>query len=126
MTQPQTFKEIRQRMTRSMLTFATIALAVASAAAPKPLHMTLSEQAWVGSNELQPGDYKVEMQGDKVILILGKKQIELAAKMESNTKKFDTTLVVIDGAGTSRPALQEIDFGGTTTKIVFSTPTKAD
>ena len=113
-------------MTRFMLAFAIIGLAVASAAAPKTLHMTLGEQAWIGANELQPGDYKVEMQGDKVILILGKKQIEVAAKMESNNKKFDTTLVVIDEAGSSRPALQEIDFGGTTTRIVFSAPTKAD
>ena len=113
-------------MTRFMLAFATLALAVASAAAPKPLHMTLGEQAWVGANELQPGDYKVEMQGDKAILTLGKKQIEVAAKVESNTKKYDTTLVVIDGAGSTRPALQEIDFGGTTTRIVFSAPTKAD
>lgn len=112
-------------MTRFMLTFAIIALGVATAA-PKTLHMTLGEQAWVGGNELQPGDYKIEMQGDKAILILGKKQIEVAAKLESNDKKFDTTMVVIDGAGSSRPALQEIDFGGTTTRIVFSTPTKAD
>jgi hypothetical protein len=88
--------------------------------------MTLSEQAWVGGNQLQPGDYKIEMQGEKAILIVGKKQIEVAAKMEANEKKFDTTLVVIDGAGGSRPALQEIDFGGTTTRIVFTAPTKAD
>jgi hypothetical protein len=46
--------------------------------------------------------------------------------MELNDKKFDTTLVVIDAAGSSRPALQEIDFGGTTTRIVFSAPGKAD
>jgi hypothetical protein len=116
-------------MTRFMLTFAIVALGVASAAPKTPqktLHMTLSEQAWVGGNQLQPGDYKIEMQGEKAILIVGKKQIEVAAKMEANEKKFDTTLVVIDGAGGSRPALQEIDFGGTTTRIVFTAPTKAD
>jgi hypothetical protein len=109
-----------------MLTFAIIALGAASAApAPKTLHMTLGEQAWVGGNELQPGDYKIEMQGDKAMLIFGKKKIEVPAKMESNDKKFDTTLVFVNQAGT-RPTLQEIDFGGTTTRIVFSTPTKAD
>jgi hypothetical protein len=112
-------------MTRFMLTFAIIALGIASAA-PKTLHMTLGETAWVGGTELQPGDYKIEMQGDKATLILGKKQIEVPAKMELNDKKFDTTLVVIDAAGSSRPALQEIDFGGTTTRIVFSAPGKAD
>jgi hypothetical protein len=112
-------------MTRFMLTFAIIALGIASAA-PKTLHMTLGETAWVGGTELQPGDYKIEMQGDKATLILGKKQIEVPAKMELNDKKFDTTLVVIDAAGSSRPALQEIDFGGTTTRIVFSPPGKAD
>ena len=111
-------------MTRFMLTFAIIALGVASAA-PKTLHMTLGEQAWVGGNELQPGDYKVEMQGDKAILIFGKKQIEVPAKMESNDKKFDTTMVFVNQLGT-RPALQEIDFGGTNTRIVFSAPSKAD
>jgi hypothetical protein len=116
-------------MTRFMLAFAITALAVASAAPKTPqktLHMTLNEQAWIGGNQLQPGDYKIEMQGDKAILTLGKKQVEVAAKVEANDKKFDTTMVVIDGVGGSRPALQEIDFGGTTTKIVFSTPTKAD
>lgn len=60
------------------------------------------------------------------MLVSGKKQIEIPAKMETNGKKFDTTLVVIDGTGSSRPALQEIDFGGTTTRIVFSAPGKAD
>lgn len=126
MTQPQTFKEIRYGMTRFMLTFAIIALGVASAAPAKTLHMTLGEVAWVGGTELQPGDYKIQMQGDKAMLVSGKKQIEIPAKMETNGKKFDTTLVVIDGTGSSRPALQEIDFGGTTTRIVFSAPGKAD
>jgi len=108
-----------------MFAFAIMALGVASAA-PKTLHLTINDTAWVGGNELKPGDYKVEMKGDKAVITSGKKQIEVAAKMESNEKKFDTTLVVIDGVGGNRPALQEIDFGGTTTRIVFSTPTKAD
>jgi hypothetical protein len=125
MIQPQTFKEIRYGMTRFMLTFAIIALGVASAS-PKTLHMTLGEAAWVGGNELQPGDYKVQMQGDKVTLISGKKEIAVPATMEANDKKFNTTMVVIDGAGSGRPALQEIDFGGTTTRIVFSAPGRAD
>jgi hypothetical protein len=111
-------------MNKVNLMFAILALGVASAA-PKTLHMTLGQTAWVGETQLQPGDYKVSIQADKAILILGKKQIELPAKMESNSRTFDSNRVVITDAST-RPTLQEIDFGGTNTRIVFSTSAKTD
>ena len=105
-------------MTKFMLTFAVLALGVASAA-PKAYHMTLADKAWVGGNELKAGDYKVEIQGDKVLIISCKKQIEVPGKVVTNATKYDTNSVVVVDAN-SRPTVEEIDFGGTTTKIVFS------
>jgi hypothetical protein len=105
-------------MTKFMLTFAILALGVAGAA-PKAYHITLADHAWVGGNELKAGDYKVEIDGDKILIISGKKQIEVTGKVEQNARKFDTNSVVVADAN-SRPTVSEIDLGGTTTKILFT------
>jgi hypothetical protein len=105
-------------MSKLMLTFAIIALGVASAA-PKTLHMTLADPVWIGGNQLTAGEYKVEMQGDKALIISGKKQIEVPAKLESNATKYDTSSVTVTQQD-NRPTVHEACFGGTTTRIVFS------
>lgn len=96
-----------------MLSLATLAIGVASAASSYSL--TLYDRMKVGDVELKPGEYKVEMQGDKAVFHSGKKSIEIPATLGTSEKKFaSTSLHSMDSK------LEEIDLGGTKTKIVFA------
>jgi len=55
--------------------------------------------SFTGATQLKPGDYKFEMQGDKVVFKEGKTVIaEVAATSETAAKKYsDTTYESTDG-----------------------------
>lgn len=105
-------------MKKLVVTFATLALALASAA-EKTYHVTLSEPTSVNGTQLQPGDYKVQMEGDKAVFKMGKTVVEAPAKVENAEHKYSTTQVAIDSAG-KQSKINEIRIGGTNTRIVFS------
>jgi len=100
-------------MKKLILTFVTVALAMASAATK--YNVTLFQPTMVNGNELKPGDYKVEVNGDKAIFKTGKQTVETPVKVEEATDK--------NSANTVRYAegnkLQEIRIGGSHTKLVF-------
>jgi len=82
------------------------------------------DPTWIGQTELKPGDYKVQLQGDKAQLKMGKTVVEVPAKMENNSSKFSFTQLgtkIVDG----KAKLEEIDLGGTNSKIVFSADSTA-
>lgn len=81
-------------------------------------HVTISSPTWVGTNELMPGDYKVEVQGDKAIIKLGKSVFEAPAKLETANSKFPVTSLHTTNAD-GKTTLDEIWVGGTPTKIVI-------
>jgi len=101
-------------MKKIMVAFATLALAVASAA-PRFYHVTLSDPAMAGGTELKPGEYELQLQGDKVIFKSGKTVVEAPAKVEENDHKYSTTSVRITGDR----KLEEIQLGGTKSRVVF-------
>jgi hypothetical protein len=106
------------KLTKVMLSIATLALGVASAASSYDIK--LYDPMWVGATQLKPGDYTVEMQGDKAVFKSGKKVIEIPATLGTNDQKFkSTTLLSLD------KKIQEIDLGGTKSKIVFTSDTPA-
>ena len=102
-------------MNKVMLAFAILALGIVSAA-PKTLHMTLASSAWVGGNELKPGDYKVEVNDNSVVFKLGKTSTEAKAKVEEGANKILSTTVNVDG---DTQQLKEIRLGGTNKIIVL-------
>jgi hypothetical protein len=104
---------------KMMFGIGMFALGMASAAA-SGYSVTLYDSLWVGTTELKPGDYKVEMQGDKAIFKLGKSSVEVPATMGSSEKKFANNAVTADGK-----QLIEIDFKGTTSKMLFGSPVQA-
>ena len=80
----------------------------------------LTDSTWVGATEIKAGEYKVQIEGDKAQFKMGKTVIEVPAKMETNDTKYSTTQFgtrVIGG----KNRLEEIDFGRTTSRIVFNT-----
>ena len=111
-------------MKKLLVMFATLALALASAA-DKTYHITLNEPASVSGTQLKAGDYNLQVEGDKAVLKMGKKTVaEVPAKVETAEHKFDTTSIAIDTSN-SQAKISEIRIGGTTTRIVFSGGTAA-
>ena len=97
--------------------FATLALAVASAAAS--YKVTLFQPSTINGTELKPGDYKIELKDNKAVVKGGKSVVEADAKLENGSEKFGTTSVRYTNAD-GKMKVQEIRLGGTTSKIVFS------
>jgi hypothetical protein len=101
-------------MKKLLLSFATVAIAVASAAS-NTFRVTIDHPTWVGGTELKAGEYKVQTEGDKITLTMGKSAVTVPAKVETADKKFDATSLRVD----SKQKLEEIRVGGTTMRIVF-------
>ena len=105
--------------TKFLIGFALLGLSLASA---KSYEINVDSVTKAGYIQLQPGMYKVSVDGSKVKFTdenSGKSQ-ETAATIESNGKsKYDNTAIKSQqesGVNTIR----EIDLGGTPTKINFS------
>src|SRR5579863_8242674 len=100
------------KVSKLALALTTFAIGIASAASN--YSVTIPSATYVGQTELKPGDYKVSIEGDKVTFKSGKNVIEISATVEKGTKKYSETM--LDSSGTQ---LQDIQFGGTTMKVVF-------
>lgn len=103
-------------MKKILLSFATLALAVASAA--QSHRVTLFQPSFVNGTELKPGEYKVTVEGDKATLTSGKTSVSANVKTESADSKFSSTTVRYAN-GDGKYKVQEIRLGGTNTKVVF-------
>ena len=91
-------------------------LALASA---KSYSITLSQPALLGSMQLAPGDYKVEVVDQKAVVRNGKVQGEAPVKVEDNESKYNSTSVRF-ATSDGKMRIQEIHIGGSKTKLVFS------
>jgi len=102
---------------KSLVVFAILGLSVASA---KTFQITLDSMSKAGSAELKPGTYDVALDASKVRFVdpSTQKAIETTAKIVNVDKKFRYTAVETkqENGGTQ---IQEIDLGGTKTKIQF-------
>jgi hypothetical protein len=99
-----------------VLAFAVLALAVASAATYK---VTILQPSVVKGNALKAGDYRLNVQDDKVTIVNGKQSVEVPVKIENVEQKYDTTAVRYSDQG-GKPTISEIRLGGTKTKLVFT------
>ena len=68
---------------------------------------------------MQPGEYKLDLDGSKVVIRNGKKIAEAEVKVETSDTKFNSTSVRYEnGNGSYR--VQQIRLGGTKTKLIFN------
>jgi hypothetical protein len=96
-----------------ILTFVVSGVMVTSAASNK-YHVHIFQDVVVDGKSIKAGDYIIEMQNNTAVMKQGKQTIEVPAHTESVTKKVDsTTLTSTDNK------LEEIEIGGSRTKIVF-------
>jgi len=110
------------KFTKILLAFGAFALAVASAASTYTV--TLTDVTYVNGSALKPGDYKMQIAGDKITLKSGKTVVEVPAKVQDAAQKFDGTALKFENAN-GATKLQEIWVGGTHTKIVLQPTTSA-
>jgi hypothetical protein len=80
--------------------------------------VTLSQPSTLKGTELKAGEYKLNVQEDKVTVVNGKQTLEVPVKVESVEQKYESTSVRF--VGTEKPKITEIRIGGTKTKLVFN------
>ena len=97
---------------KSILAFATLALAVASAASS--YSVTFYQPVVVNGQTFKAGDYKVQYNADKATIQQGKTVTEVPVKVETGADKYAATTVRLNGT-----QVEEIRLGGTKTKLVF-------
>lgn len=99
--------------------FVLLAAAASMAVAAQTHRVTLFQETIVNATTLKPGDYKVIVDGNKVVLEKGKSRVEAQAAVETAGAKFNSTSVRYQN-GDGRYRLKEIRIGGTNTKLVFN------
>jgi hypothetical protein len=83
------------------------------------VRFTLHQAASLNGTPLKPGDYRIQVDGGKATLRVGKTVIESPVKVEAGAQKFKETMVSLEGPQGAFK-ISEIDIGGSTTRIVFS------
>jgi hypothetical protein len=100
------------------------AIAVAFASAGERYNVTLHQTTLVSGTQLKPGDYKIEVNGDKATISSGKNSVATPVKVENGDQKFSATTVRYGIAG-GNYQIDEIRVGGTKTKLVFDSGAQA-
>ena|SRR5580658_2405241 len=104
-------------MKKSLL-FACLLAGMAFASA-KSFTVTLFEPATIGGTELKAGDYKFEVQDQKIVIKRGHDTTEANVKVETGEGKYPSTTVTYANAD-GKNKVQEIRVGGTNMKLVLN------
>ena len=106
-------------MRKLFIGFATFALAIAMGATSS-FRLNLLQPSVINGQELQPGEYRIEVMDNKAIVSKGKKTVaESQVKVETSDTKFGSTSVRYSN-GDGKYKVQEIRVGGTNTRLVFN------
>jgi len=93
-------------------------LAGAAVASTKSFTVTFFEPSMIGGTELKAGDYRCELQDQKIVIKHGHETTEAAVKVESGEAKYNSTSVEYANAN-GKNKVQEIRVGGTKMKLVL-------
>ena len=106
---------------KAIFVFAALALVAAFAGtvpAGPTYKITLLQTSVVKNTVLKPGDYRMSVGADKIVIDTGKQTFDFACKVESGDKKFETTAIrYIEQDG--KAVVSEIRVGGTKTRLIF-------
>jgi hypothetical protein len=108
-------------MIKQVLTFAFVALSVASAATYK---VSFLEPSIVKGKDLKAGDYQLNVKDNSVVIEQGKKQVEVPVKVENTHQRYSRTRILYN-ENKGKFTIQEIELGGTTTKLTFDSGVQA-
>ena len=103
-------------MKKLLIMFALLGLSLAQA---KSYHLRLYEKSILGSTELKPGEYTIELKDAQVVVRNGKVEAQAPVKVENETSRFSTTTVRYSN-GDGKYKITEIRLGGTNMKLVVN------
>jgi hypothetical protein len=106
--------DMNRRVVLSFVAFAGLALA-----STKSYNLSLFFPVKLGTTELKAGDYRLEVEGDKVVIRSGKVRSEATVRVEQADTKYNTTSVRVIGSS-GEQKIQEIRLGGTHTKLIVN------
>jgi hypothetical protein len=107
-------------LTKFVVAFSVLALLAAFAGTvPAVAHVTLFKTAVLSGTTLQAGEYRLLIGDGKVTFSIGKKSVDIPAKVETAPKKSDNTEVQYDG-GANQNVIRQITIGGTKTVLIFN------
>jgi hypothetical protein len=109
-------------MKKALIAIFALGLSVAYAASS--YNVTLYKSTTVNGTQLKPGDYKLEIQGNKAVFKQGRTTAESTVRVENATQKFLSTSVGYEGESANNQ-IQEIRIGGTSLKLLFDQDGKA-
>ncbi len=94
-----------------------VALATtAFAATGNVLKVNIFQDSTIDGKTVKAGDYRISLENGNAVIKQGKESVQVPAREETATDKFDRTELIYQGAGKN---LKEIDVAGTHTKIIF-------
>jgi len=100
------------------------ALATGVALAASSYHVTLYKPTTINGTQLNPGDCKLELQGDKVVIKQGKTAVEANVSVENAAQKF--VLTTVGYSEESNSQLHDVRLAGTTLKLLFDSNSKPE
>jgi hypothetical protein len=106
-------------MTKKILVLFTALVGLVALASAKSYPITLRAPSVIGGTELKPGDYTLELKGEKVVIRKGKQRSEAPVKVENADNKYSATTVRYRN-GDGKYHIQEIRIGGTNLKLVVN------
>jgi hypothetical protein len=106
-------------MKKSVFLIALLSLSSLVFAGAKKYSVSFSTATQAGSVKLAPGNYTLQLDGDKAIFTDSKnKSVTVPVKVTTSTTKFQATAVEASSkAGEDK--IDAIDLAGTTTKVEF-------
>jgi hypothetical protein len=100
---------------KKTLLVSLVALGSLAFAAGSTFKVNLDQDSVVAGKSLKAGTYKISVENGNAVLTHGKESIEVPAKEETAPNRYSDTALTYSGNAN----LEEIDLGGTHTKIVF-------
>ena len=105
-------------MKKVALLMVTLALSVASA---RSFDVALYQPSVIAGTQLQPGEYKLELNGTRMVLRNGATSVECNVTVEVAEKKFDRGSVRYDESN-GKSLVREIRLRGTDMRLVVPGP----
>ena len=101
-------------MLRLAVAFLILALSVMGAAT---YDITLYQSAYLGGTELKAGEYRLTVDGEKLVFKNGKDSVEANVKVENLNEKVRSTALVLDQRG-DKLQIVAVMLKGTSTRLV--------
>ncbi len=105
---------------KSLLIVGAMGLASLSIASAKSYDIVISDATMAGSTQLQPGEYKLKIEGSQAVFtdVQTSKSWTAPVKVQNVDKKFGQTVVETTQQG-DMAHIDAIDLAGSNTKLAF-------